>query len=145
MHNKIKEIIQFIKSKNIKIKLLSNGYILNKFKNIANLCEEVTGEIKAIKEVDFQKIQRPLESYTVDNLIKNMSEFKKQYSGKFILNITILNTINNDKESLNKIKSAINKIKPDEIVIEKEQDERFIKKYGIRNQEMIVIKEFIAV
>ncbi len=74
-----------------------------------------------------------------------MAEFKKQYSGKFILNIKILNTINNDKGSLNKIKSAINKIKPDEIVVEKEEDKRFIKKYGISNQELATIKNFITV
>ncbi len=81
---------------------------------------------------------------SIDDLIKNMAEFKKQYSGKFILNITILNTINNDEKSLNKIKSAINTIKPDEIVIEKEEDVRFIKKYGISNQELIAINNFIV-
>lgn len=144
LHSKIKGIIQFIKSKNIKIRLLSNGYILNEFKEITNLCDEVTGEIKAIKETDFKKLQRPVEGYTIDDLIKNMAEFKKQYQGKFILNITILNTINNDEESLDKIKSAINTIKPNEIVIETEEDERFIKKYGISEQEMAAIKNKLS-
>ncbi len=140
LHNKIKDIIQFIKSRDIKIRLLSNGYILNEFKEIANLCDEVIGEIKAIKEADFKKFQRPIEEYTIAGLIKNMVEFKKQYLGTFILNITILNTINNDKNSLDEIKTAINKINPDEVVIEKEEDEIFVKKYGICEQELKIIK-----
>ncbi len=76
MHNKIKEIIQFKKSKNIKIRLLSNGYILNKFKDIANLREEVIGEIKVIKEVDFQKIQRTFKEYSIDDLKKIWQNLK---------------------------------------------------------------------
>lgn len=67
LHSGIKEIILFIKSKNLKVKLLSNGYILYKYKEIANLCDEVIGEIKAINEADFQKLQRPIENYTIEN------------------------------------------------------------------------------
>lgn len=139
LHSGIKEIISFIKSKNIKVKLLSNGYILYKYKEIANLCDEVIGEIKAINEADFQKLQRPIENYTVENLIKNMAEFKKQYSGKFILNITILNSVNNNEKSLNEIISVINEIKPDKITVEKEDDVRFIKKYGVNENEFNAI------
>lgn len=145
LHSGIKEIIKFLKSKNTKVRLLSNGYILNRYKEIANLCDEIVGEIKTVKDIDFQKFQRPVENYSIDGLIQNMAEFNKQYKGKFILNITILNTLNNDEESLNKIRNAINKIKPDKVIIEKEEDKRFVKKYGIEKSELdIISKKLLA-
>ena len=79
LHSGIKEIIKFLKSKNTKVRLLSNGYILNRYKEIANLCDEIVGEIKTVKDIDFQKFQRPVENYSIDRLIQNMAEFNKQY------------------------------------------------------------------
>ncbi len=114
---------------------------MNRYKEIENLCDEIVGEIKTVKDIDFQKFQRPVENYSIDRLIQNMAEFNKQYKGKFILNITILNTLNNDEESLNKIRNAINKIKPDKVIIEKEEDKRFTKKYGIEKSELDIISK----
>lgn len=146
LHNDIQTIIDFLKEKNLYIKLLSNGYLLgiDKFKNIANLCNEVVGELKTIKEDDFHMYQRPIENYKIENLINNMAEFKKQYSGKFILEVTILNTINNNEESLLRIKEAINRISPDKVNIEKETNEIFIKKYGISDEELEQIKTILT-
>lgn len=142
IHNEIIKIIAFIKQKNIRIKLLSNGYILGfkEFQTIANLCDEIVGELKTINNEDFYKYQRPIENYNIETLINNMANFKKQYEGKFILEVTILNNINNDNESLEKLKDAINKINPDELLIEKETNDIFIKKYGITNKELEDIK-----
>jgi wyosine [tRNA(Phe)-imidazoG37] synthetase (radical SAM superfamily) len=125
--------------------LLSNGYLLgrNECKEIANMCDEVIGEIKAISEEDFQKIQRPIKGYTLEEYISNMIAFNKQYKGKFILEVTIINGYNDTEESINKIKDIISEISPDKIIIERMDDERFKKKLGISDERYNEITKII--
>lgn len=136
VNNKIADIIDLIKSKCVPIKLLSNGYLLgrDKYIEIANRCDEVIGEIKTISEEDFQKIQRPIEGYTLQEYISNMTLFNKQYKGKFILEVTIIKGYNDTEKSINKIKNIINELCPDKILIERINDERFKKKLGIPDE-----------
>mgnify|MGYP000140771082 CR=1 FL=1 len=77
VNEKIRDIIELIKGKGLPVRLLSNGYLLgrNEYKEIANMCDEVIGEIKAVTEEDFQKIQRPIEGYKLDEYITNMIAF----------------------------------------------------------------------
>jgi wyosine [tRNA(Phe)-imidazoG37] synthetase (radical SAM superfamily) len=138
VNSKISDIIDLIKSKGIPVRLLSNGYILGRdeYIRIANKCDEVIGEIKAISEEDFQKIQRPIEGYTLEEYISNMILFNKQYKGKFILEVTIIKGYNDTEESINKIKNVINKLSPDKIIIERMNDEKFKKKLGISDERL---------
>jgi wyosine [tRNA(Phe)-imidazoG37] synthetase (radical SAM superfamily) len=136
VNENIIDIINIIKGKGVPVKLLSNGYILNwpEFKEVANMCEEVIGEIKVASNEDFQKIQRPIEGYTFENHISNMKAFKEQYKGKFILEVTILKGYNDDEESIQKIKGVIKEISPSKVIIERLEDERFKKKLGISDE-----------
>lgn len=136
VNDKIDNIVDFIKDKGLPIRLLSNGYLLGKdeYMKIANKCDEVIGEIKAITEEDFQKIQRPIEGYTLLQYISNMVSFNKQYKGKFIFEITIINGYNDDESSIQKIKNIIKEISPDKIIIVRMEDERFKGKLGISDE-----------
>ncbi|MBB6215524.1 wyosine [tRNA(Phe)-imidazoG37] synthetase (radical SAM superfamily) [Anaerosolibacter carboniphilus] len=136
VNEKIIDVIHIIKGKGLPVKLLSNGYILNwpEFKEIANMCEEVIGEIKVISNEDFQKIQRPIGGYTFENHILNMKAFREQYNGKFILEVTILKGYNDDEESIQKIKNIIKEISPDKVIIARLEEERFKKKLGIMDE-----------
>ncbi len=136
LNDKIGDIIDLIKDKGLPVRLLSNGYLLGRdeYMKIANKCDEVVGEIKVIKEEDFQKIQRPIEGYTLEEYISNMISFNKQYNGKFILEITIIKGYNDDEESIQKIKNIIKKISPDKIIIARIEDEKFKKKLGISDE-----------
>jgi wyosine [tRNA(Phe)-imidazoG37] synthetase (radical SAM superfamily) len=136
VNNKIGDIIDLIKSKGVPVRLLSNGYMLGRdeYIPIANKCDEIIGEIKAISEEDFQKIQRPIEGYTLEEYISNMVLFNKQYKGKFILEVTIIKGYNDTDESISSIKKVINKLSPDKIIIERMEDERFKKKLGITDE-----------
>ncbi len=138
VNEKIEEVIGLIKSKGLPVRLLSNGYLLGKkeYLKIANMCEEVIGEIKVISEADFQKLQRPIEGYTLEEHISNMINFNKQYKGKFILEVTILKGYNDTEESIQKIKNVIEKISPDRLIIERMNDERFKPKYGISDERL---------
>ncbi|MEY8001814.1 radical SAM protein [Clostridium sp. Mt-5] len=136
INDKIGDIIDFIKVKGLPVRLLSNGYLLGKdeYIKIANKCDEVVGEIKIITEEDFQKIQRPIEGYTLVEYISNMVSFNKQYKGKFIFEITIIKGYNDDEESIQKMKNIIKEISPNKIIIARMEDERFKKKLGITDE-----------
>ena len=138
-------VIDLIKSKGIAVRLLSNGYLLGRgeYIEIANRCNEIIGEIKAISEEDFQKIQRPIEGYTLEEHISNMCIFNKQYEGKFILEITIIKGYNDTDESIEKIKNMINELSPDKIIVERMNDERFKKKLRIFDERFDEISKAI--
>ena len=134
--DKIGDIIDFIKAKGLPVRLLSNGYLLGRdeYMKIANKCDEVVGEIKTITEKDFQKVQRPIEGYTLAEYISNMASFSKQYKGKFLFEITIIKGYNDNEESIQKIKNIIKEISPDKIIVARMEDERFKKKLGITDE-----------
>ena len=136
LNNKIIDVIAFIKSKSLPVRLLSNGYLLGKdqYRQIANMCDEVVGEIKVITEEDFQKAQRPVSGYTLAEYISNIVAFNKQYTGKFIFEITIIKGYNDDDKSIEEIKDIIKKISPDKIIITRIEDERFKKKLRITDE-----------
>lgn len=136
VNEKIGDIVDFIKAKGLPVRLLSNGYLLgrNEYIKIADKCDEVVGEIKVITEEDFQKVQRPIEGYTLAEYISNMVSFNKQYKGKFIFEITIIKGYNDDEESIQKIKNVIKEISPDKIIVARIEDERFKKKLGITDE-----------
>ncbi len=136
VNDKIGDIIDFIKAKGLPVRLLSNGYLLgrNEYIKIANKCDEIVGEIKVITEEDFQKVQRPIEGYTLAEYISNMVSFNKQYKGKFIFEITIIKGYNDDEESIQRIKNIIKEISPSQIIIARMEDERFKKKLGITDE-----------
>lgn len=147
INDKIDKIISFIKNKGLMVRLLSNGYLLGKdeYKKIANDCDEVIGEIKVITEEDFQKIQRPIEGYTLDKYISNMALFNKQYNGKFIFEITIIKGYNDDEKSINELKDIITKINPDKVIVSRIEEEIFKKKLGISDEELQKIsKELLS-
>lgn len=147
INDKINKIISFIKNKGLIVRLLSNGYLLGKdeYKKIANDCDEVIGEIKVITEEDFQKIQRPIEGYTLDKYISNMALFNKQYNGKFIFEITIIKGYNDDEKSINELKDIITKINPDKVIVSRIEEEIFKKKLGISDEELQKIsKELLS-
>lgn len=136
VNDKISDIIDLVKVKGIPVRLLSNGYLLGRdeYIEIANKCDEVVGEIKVITEEDFQKVQRPIEGYTLVEYISNMVSFNKQYKGKFIFEITIIKGYNDDEKSIEEIKNIIKEISPSTIIVERIDDERFKKKLGITDE-----------
>lgn len=136
VNDKIGDIIDLVKVKDLPVRLLSNGYLLGRdeYIKIANKCDEVIGEIKVITEEDFQKIQRPIEGYTLVEYISNMVSFNKQYKGKFIFEITIIKGYNDDEKSIKKIKNIIKEISPSSIIVARMEDEIFKKKLGITDE-----------
>ena len=145
VNDKIEDVIDLIKTNNIPVRLLSNGYLLDKdeYIKIANKCDEVIGEIKVITEDDFQKVQRPIEGYTLSEYISNMVSFNKQYKGKFIFEVTMIKGYNDDDKSIEEIKNIINEIYPDKVIVARMDDERFKKKLGISDKRFKEISDIL--
>ena len=143
INDKILDIIDFIKNKGVSVRLLSNGYLLGReeFIKIANKCDEIVGEIKVITEEDFQKIQRPIDGYTLEKYINNMISFNKQYKGRFIFDVTIIKGYNDDEESVKKLKEVIKQISPDKIIVARMDDDIFKKKLGISDEKFKEISQ----
>ena len=96
----------------------------------------MVGEIKVITEEHFQKVQRPIEGYTLDKYINNMALFNEQYNGKFIFEIIIIKGYNDNQESINELKNIISKIKPNKVIVSRLEEEIFKKKLGISDEEL---------
>lgn len=143
INDKILDIIDFIKNKGVSVRLLSNGYLLGreKFIKIANKCDEIVGEIKVITEDDFQKVQRPIDGYTLEKYINNMISFNKQYKGRFIFDVTIIKGYNDDEESVEKLKEVIKQISPDKIIVARMDDDIFKKKLRISDEKFKEISQ----
>lgn len=143
INDKILDIIDFIKNKGVSVRLLSNGYLLGReeFIKIANKCDEIVGEIKVITEEDFQKVQRPIDGYTLEKYINNMISFNKQYKGRFIFDVTIIKGYNDDEESVEKLKEVIKQISPDKIIVARMDDDIFKKKLGISDEKFREISQ----
>ena len=143
INDKILDIIDFIKNKGVSVRLLSNGYLLGReeFIKIANKCDEIVGEIKVITEEDFQKVQRPIDGYTLEKYINNMISFNKQYKGRFIFDVTIIKGYNDDEESVEKLKEVIKQISPDKIIVARMDDDIFKKKLGISDEKFKEISQ----
>ena len=141
VHSGIDEIVESIKSKGIKVKLLSNGYLLNdtKYRALAEKCDEVMGEIKVVNESDFQKLQRPINGYTLEDHVFNTAMFNNSYQGKFILEITIIKGYNDTDEAVENMARMIRMVKPDEVIVVT-MDGIFEKKLGISEEVLISIK-----
>ena len=141
-NTELPRIIELIKNNECNIKILSNGYIFNQPEYFILLkeFEEVIGELAAVTEKEFQKLQRPIENYTLENYIDNMSKFSKNYKGKFIIAVNILKNYNDSSHKINKLKKIIKGIDPDKILLETQDDDRLKDTFAVSNQKLQKIK-----
>lgn len=141
------DIIKLIKDKGRKVKLLSNGYLLNKEENkqVLELCDEVIGELAVTNEKYFQKLQRPLEGYTLEKYIDNVANFKKWFKGKFILDITIIKNYSDTEEAINLFKEIIKKISPDEVFLETPDEDKFKGAFEVNNERLNEIRKKLCI
>lgn len=143
VHESLGEIIRFIKAKGRRVKLQSNGYLLGdpRYMELANQCDEVIGELKAITEEGFQKVQRPIEGYTLEAYIANMAAFRKQYGGRFIFEVTILQGYNDSDEAVRQMTEVVHRLAPDKLKVSRMEGEKFQKRLGISEERLRQITE----
>jgi wyosine [tRNA(Phe)-imidazoG37] synthetase (radical SAM superfamily) len=129
----LESIINLIKSYHCKVKIITNGYILNhpKYKQLMLKCDEVIGELMTITEEDFQKLQRPINGYTLKAYVESMAAFRQAYSGEFNLSVTILKNYSDSERALDFFKDAIKLLMPKHVYIETPEEGRLQQAFGV--------------
>jgi wyosine [tRNA(Phe)-imidazoG37] synthetase (radical SAM superfamily) len=141
-NDELEKFISLAREKDVKISLYGNGYLLGypEYARIASLCDEVTGEVKAITEEGFQKLQRPMKGSTLEQYWNNMLRFREGYKGKFMIALSIIKDVNDDTESIEYIRTFLNELKADKVMLETFDDEKFGKAFGVSQEKMENVK-----
>lgn len=139
----LEEITALAKERKVPVSLYTNGYLLGKpeFAGIASLCDEVSGEIKAANEASFQKLQRPLAGYSLEDYLKNMIRFRENYNGRFIVYVTLIKGANDDPDSIEWIGKTLRRLNPTRVVFETFTDEKFGKAFGVSDEKLEEVKQ----
>jgi len=121
LNSRIGDIIDFIKKEkpNIPIAILTNGTLLNnKFLRTEIIkADVILPSFDAALTSDFQKINRPHKSLTVNTYLQGLIDLRKEFKGKIWLEILILPDYNDNKKNISALKDAIEKIKPNSVQI----------------------------
>lgn len=144
-NDQLEDVISLAKKKNVEVSLYGNGYLLGdpEYARLASMCDEVTGEIKAITEDSFQKLQRPIKGSTLEKYLSNMVRFREGYDGKFRIALSIIKNVNDDSGSIEYIKKLLNKLKPDKVLLETFTDDKFAKAFGVSIDKMEMVRLMI--
>ncbi len=99
--------------------VITNGSLLyqDDVKDDLIFSDVILPTLDAGDEKLFIKINRPHPSIKYEKIIQGYIDFRKEFSGKFWIEIMVMKGINDSKEELMKIKEKIDLIKPDRIDI----------------------------
>ncbi len=119
LNSKIGDVLRFVKHEKpeIPVAVLTNGTLLYDKKVRSELvnADVVLPSLDAVTEHTFQKINRPANELKVNEYIKGLVEFRKEYTGQIWLEVFILPGYNDNVDDLKAMKKAFEQIKPDEI------------------------------
>ncbi|KQC08912.1 MAG: radical SAM protein [Candidatus Cloacimonas sp. SDB] len=119
LNSGIGEIISFLKTEfsEYKIALLTNGILFSsrRIRNEIIDVDLILPSLDAASEIVFQKINRPVEGVNVNDVIKGLVDLRKEFSGEIWLEIFLVPDINDTKQELTLLKSAVTRINPDKV------------------------------
>ena len=100
-----------------RVTVLTNGLLMNRPDVRQDLMQAdlVIPSLDAVTKSIFTKINRPTGLIDTANIIDSLASFKREFHGKFWLEIFIIPGINDSDEELSLLKEAAFKIKPDKI------------------------------
>jgi wyosine [tRNA(Phe)-imidazoG37] synthetase (radical SAM superfamily) len=117
LYSRIGEIIDHIKKKypDIPVAVLTNGTLFkySEVRNELSGANLVLPSLDAVSDLSFRRINRPQSSLDSDSHIEGLIDFRREFDGKIWLEVFLLPEYNMDEEELSKLKSAIEKIRPD--------------------------------
>jgi wyosine [tRNA(Phe)-imidazoG37] synthetase (radical SAM superfamily) len=78
---------------------------------------------------------------TLEQYWNNMLRFREDYKGKFMIALSIIKGVNDDPESIEYIRSFLNELKVDKVLLETFEDEKFGKAFGVSQEKMEKVKQ----
>ncbi len=117
------------------VAVLTNGSLMSSPEVRENLCaaDVILPSLDAGDEKTFRKINRPHGSLNLKDIIKGMSDFRKEFAGAIWLEVFLIDAINTSGDNLKELKKAIERIKPDRIQLNtavRPPAESFVKPVG---------------
>lgn len=145
LNSKLGEFIDGVKKiTKIPVTVITNGTLLYRPDVRADCAKAdiVVPSLDAGDEPIFQKINRPHRDISIKKLVDGLSAFRKEYSGQIWLEVFFVENVNVDAEHIDKIRQAIERIRPDKIqlntAVRPTADE------GVRIVEMERLKDIAA-
>lgn len=98
-----------------KIALITNGTLFNdkKVRNEILQSDLILPSLDAASQEVFEKINRPVKTIFIDEVIEGLSKLRSEFENKIWLEIFIIKNLNDTKDELQKLKNALEKVKPD--------------------------------
>jgi len=120
LYKDLKELIQYAKKiSNKPICVITNGSLLNDegVVDALLLSNVVLPSLDAGDELLFKKVNRPHPSLKFEKIIQGFIDFRKNFRGKFWIEIMLMKEINDSRNQLKNLKEKIDLIQPDRIDI----------------------------
>jgi wyosine [tRNA(Phe)-imidazoG37] synthetase (radical SAM superfamily) len=103
----------------IPVAVITNGSLLfmPDVRNDIKRADVVMPTLVAGDEETFKKINRPTPEITFDKMLGGLIDFRKEYTGKYWLEVFIIAGLNDSDQQIDKIAKCIEKIRPDKVQI----------------------------
>ena len=118
LHSRIGSMIEAIKKMtSIPVAVLTNGSLLSDDEIRQDLLQAdiVLPSMDAVSQDVFMRINRPRGGFSVEKMIEGLVAFRKVYRGQIWLEILLCRGVNDSTDELQKMKEALERIRPDRI------------------------------
>ncbi|MBN2891315.1 MAG: radical SAM protein [Bacteroidales bacterium] len=119
LNSRIGDVLKFVKKTrpNIPVAVLTNGSLLwdKKVREEILDADLVLPSLDAVYSPDFERINKPELSLTVEKYLQGIIDFTKEFKGIIWLEILILPGYNDSPENISNLKEAILKINPEKV------------------------------
>ena len=116
LNTKIGQLISDIKKfTTVPIALITNASLLSS----QNIRQAISGVDLVVPSLDavspevFQRIDRPDPAIKIEDVIEGLVAFRKEFKGKFWLEVMLVKGVNDDLRHIKQLKEAIDRIGPD--------------------------------
>lgn len=118
LNTQLGKLIEGIKKiTKIPVAILTNGTLFYR-QDVRNDCSNadvVMPSLDACDSETFQKMNRPHRDINIENLISGLCSFRYEFTGQIWLEVFLVEGVNTQIEQINKIRNAIECIRPDKI------------------------------
>jgi wyosine [tRNA(Phe)-imidazoG37] synthetase (radical SAM superfamily) len=103
----------------VPVAVITNGSLLfmPDVRNDIKRADVVMPTLVAGDEETFKKINRPVPQITFDKMLGGLIDFRKEYTGKYWLEVFIVAGVNDSDGQIDRIAKCIEKIQPDKVQI----------------------------
>jgi len=120
LNKEIGRIIQGIKEMTpVKVAVLTNGSLLDRKEVRSDLARAdlVIPSLDAARVETFRQLNRPHQALDLGKIINGLIEFRREFQGRFWLEILLVKGFNNQEEELAALKEAAVRIRPDRMQV----------------------------